>query len=385
VPPGARKEARRHPGPEERGESPRRHSKHSTRGAADWQHLSRERNSSGFLRLYRCFGSLLQFVLGGEFLLDTSGMELRQIRSFLSIAETLHFSRTAALIHLSQPALSLQIRALEEEVGVKLLERDRRKTTLTAAGVAFRNDATAALLRIEQAVRSARMAAAGKLGLIRIGFISTAGNEIVPGIVRGFRESNPRVEFSLRNVLTIDQIQMLDTGSLDIGFLRLPIGEHPELEVVAIHREPFVVVVPRSHKLAKRTKVRLRELSGEDFVMYERAYAPGFYDLLFSMLRDAGVVPNISQSAGQMPTLISLVDAGMGISILPASTVRHSGASVIACEIADSIPRSEIGIAVNRGNRTPIIDKFRSYALRKPGRYGKGVMPKRKVSVDSPL
>ena len=304
-------------------------------------------------------------------------MELRQIRSFLSIAQTLHFGQTADLIHLSQPALSLQIRALEEEVGVRLLERDRRKTTLTAAGAAFRDDATAALLRIEQAVRSARMAADGKLGLLRIGFISTAGNEMVPDIVRGFRESNPKVEFSLRNILTIDQIQMLDSGSLDIGFLRLPIGEHPELEVVAIHREPFVVVVPRSHKLAKRRKVRLRELSGQEFVMYERAYAPAFYDLLFGMLRDAGVVPNILQTAGQMPTLISLVDAGMGISVLPASAVRHSVASVVACEIADSIPKSEIGIAINRGNRTAIIENFRSYALGEPGRFGTAAAPKR--------
>ena len=290
-------------------------------------------------------------------------MELRQIRSFLSIAETLHFGRTADLIHLSQPALSLQIQALEEEVGVKLFERDRRRTTLTAAGLAFRLDAMAAVANLEQAVRGARLAADGKLGLLRIGFISTAGNEIVPDIVRGFRESSPQVEFSLRNLLTVDQIQMLDTGVLDVGFLRLPIGEQPEIEVVAIHREPFVLVVPRSHGLAKRRKVRLRELSGQDFVMYERACAPGFHDLLFGMLRDAGVVPNIAQTAGQMPTLISLVDAGMGISILPASTVKHSGAFVTACEIADSVPMSEIGIAINRRNRTAIIDNFMSYTM----------------------
>ena len=139
-------------------------------------------------------------------------MELRQIRSFLSIAETLHFGRTAELIHLSQPALSLQIRALEEEVGVRLFERNRRKTTLTAAGVAFRDDAAAALSQLDQAIRRARLAANGKLGLLRIGFISTAGSEIVPDIVRQFRELNPEVEFSLRNILTAEQVQMLETG-----------------------------------------------------------------------------------------------------------------------------------------------------------------------------
>jgi DNA-binding transcriptional LysR family regulator len=295
-------------------------------------------------------------------------MELRQIRSFLSIAETLHFGRTAELIHLSQPALSLQIRALEEEVGVRLFERDRRKTTLTAAGLTFRKDAAAAVSQLEQAIRRARLAADGKLGLLRIGFISTAGNEIVPNLVRRFRDSNPDVVFSLCNILTTDQVRMLVAGSLDIGFLRLPIGEHPELEVVEVHREPFVVVTPLSHKLAKRKKVALHELSGENFVMYERSYAPGFHDLIFGMLQDAGVVPNVCQTAGQMPTLISLVDSGMGISILPASAVKHSGASVVACEIAGKIAMSEIAIAVNKGNQASVVGNFRSLALNELGR-----------------
>ena len=292
-------------------------------------------------------------------------MELRQIRSFLSIAETLHFGRTAELIHLSQPALSLQIRALEDEIGVRLFERNRRKTALTPAGVAFREDATGVLFRLDQAVHKAKLAANGKLGILRIGFISTAGNEIVPTIIRQFRELNAKVEFSLRNVLTTDQIQMLEAGSLDIGFLRLPIGGHSELEVVTVHREPFMLVVPSSHKLARRKRVRLREASGQDFVMYERAYAPGFHDLIFGMFRDAGIVPNVCQTAGEMPTLISLVDSGIGVAILPASAVKSSGASVVACEIADEMPMSEICIAVRKGNRAPVVDNFRSLALEK--------------------
>src|SRR5271156_5914855 len=167
-------------------------------------------------------------------------MELRQIRSFLSIAETLHFGRTAELIHISQPALSLQIRALEEEVGVRLLERNRRKTTLTAPGFAFRDDAAAALSQLEKAIRRARLAANGKLGLLRIGFISTAGSELVADIVRQFRELYPEVDVFFPNILTADQVQMLMSWSLNIGFLRLPIGGHSALDVVTVHREPFV-------------------------------------------------------------------------------------------------------------------------------------------------
>jgi DNA-binding transcriptional LysR family regulator len=300
-------------------------------------------------------------------------MELRQIRSFLSIAETLHFGRTAELIHLSQPALSLQIRALEEEVGVRLFERNRRKTTLTAAGAAFRDDAAAALSQLGQAIRSARLAASGKLGLLRIGFVSTAGSEIVPNIVRQFRQLNPEVEFSLRNILTAEQVQMLETGSLDIGFLRVPIAEHSALDVVTVHREPFVLVVPSSHKLAKRKRVRLREVAGQDFVMYERAYAPGFHDLMFGILRDARIIPNITQTAAEIPMLISLVASGMGITIMPASVVKHYVASVVACGILDRIPAAEIALAVSKQFRTEVVDNFRSFALEKLGRARKSL------------
>jgi DNA-binding transcriptional LysR family regulator len=297
-------------------------------------------------------------------------MELRQIRSFLSIAETLHFGRTAELIHLSQPALSLQIRALEEEVGARLFERNRRKTTLTAAGVAFRDDAAAALSQLDQAIHNARLAANGKLGRLRIGFISTVGSQIVPNIVRQFRELNPEVEFSLRAITTADQVPLLETGSLDIGFLRLPIGGHPALDVVVVHREPFVLVVPSSHNLAKRKRVRLREVSGDEFVMYERTYAPGFHDLILGILRDAMIVPNISQTAAEIATLISLVAAHMGVAILPASAVKNSVASVTACDIVDKIPMSEIGIAFSKRVRAAVVDNFRSFALKKLSQAG---------------
>jgi DNA-binding transcriptional LysR family regulator len=150
-------------------------------------------------------------------------MEFRHIRSFLSVAETLHFGRSARLLNLSQPALSLQVKALEDELGVELLRRNRQGTVLTAAGQAFREDAAVALEKLEFAKRKAQWASAGKLGHIRIGFISTAGFEIVPNLMRRFRKSYPDVEFSIRNILTGTQLEMIDDGLLDVGFLRLPI------------------------------------------------------------------------------------------------------------------------------------------------------------------
>jgi len=156
-------------------------------------------------------------------------MEFRHIRSFLSVAETLHFGRSARLLNLSQPALSLQVKALEDELGIQLLSRNRQGTVLTEAGQAFREDAAIALERLEFAKRKAQWASAGKLGHIRIGFISTAGFEIVPNLMRRFRKSYPDVEFSIRNILTGAQLEMIDDGLLDVGFLRLPIENRKEI------------------------------------------------------------------------------------------------------------------------------------------------------------
>jgi DNA-binding transcriptional LysR family regulator len=113
--------------------------------------------------------------------------------------------------------------------------------------------------------------------------------------------------------------------------------------------------------------VRLREVAGQDFVMYERTWAPGFHDLIFGILRDARIVPNVTQTAGEIPTLISLVDSRMGVTILPASAVKHSVASVVACEILDPIPMSEIGMAVRKGTQARVVDNFRSSALKNLG------------------
>ena len=125
------------------------------------------------------------------------------------------------MVHLSQPALSLQIQALENEIGFKLFERDRRKTALTAAGAAFRREATGGLAQLEQGIQNARLAAQGKLGVVRLGFVSTAGTYLIPKLINQYREENPLVEFSLRNVLTADQGPMLEEDSLDLGFLRI--------------------------------------------------------------------------------------------------------------------------------------------------------------------
>jgi DNA-binding transcriptional LysR family regulator len=290
-------------------------------------------------------------------------MELRHIRSFLSLAQTLNFSRTAEIVHLSQPALSQQIQALENEIGVKLFDRDKRKTVLTAAGMAFQRDASSGLGILEQGVQSAQMAAKGKLGVVRLGFVSTAGSQLLARLTRKYRELNPLVEFSLRNVLTADQGRMLEEGALDLGFLRMPFTGGPSVEVIPIHREPFVMAVPSSHRLARKSAVRLRETANETYVLYERAHAPGFHDLVLGILNRARVVPEVFQVAGEMPTLTCLIASGAGISLLPLSAVMVSRVAVVGCKVLDKILSSEIGMAWCKKPARPVVEHFKKFIL----------------------
>jgi DNA-binding transcriptional LysR family regulator len=289
-------------------------------------------------------------------------MEFRNVRSFLSVAETLHFGRSARILNLSQPALSLQVKALEDELGIQLLSRNRQGTVLTEAGQAFREEAAVALEKLEFSKRKAQWASAGKLGRVRIGFISTAGFEILPNLMQRFRKSYPDVEFSIRNIVTGAQLEMIDDGLLDVGFLRLPIENRKGIEVTTIHRESFVAILPSWHSLFAKKEIHLRELKGNPFVMYAREYAPGFHDLLNGILSNAGAIPKVVQTAGEMPTLISLVDAGVGVSIVPASVAKRIVSRVAVCSIADRMPESEIGLAFARQNTAAVVRRFCDFA-----------------------
>src|ERR1700693_491722 len=257
-------------------------------------------------------------MLSGAF--SGQSMELRHLRSFLAVAEHLHFRRAAETIHLSQPALSVQIRALEEEIGLQLFVRNRRRTLLTPAGQVFLEEAREMVARSEQALARARRAALGQVGTLRIGFVSTAAALLIPPLVMRFRELYPDVELDLRNVLTADQVLQLSDGRLDAGLLLLPIAAQEQIETTVLHREPFLLLLPASHSLARKRHVRLEQLRSANFVMYARKKAPAFHDRILGILNGAGFSPHVVQEASEMQTLVSLVAAGLGIAVAPFST-----------------------------------------------------------------
>ncbi len=284
-------------------------------------------------------------------------MEIRHLRSFLAVADHLHFGRAAEEIHLSQPALSVQIRALEDAIKAPLFVRNRRRTTLTPAGELLREDARDILARIEVAGMRAQRAERGQVGIIRIGLISTAAALLVPPVLVEFRKIYPEVVFDLENILTAKQIGHLQDRRLDIGFVRMPIVADG-IELTPIHSEPFIVVLPTSHPLAKKAQITLKDLRDEDMVFYTRNKAPSFRDQIIAMLDRVSIKPRIVQEAGEMYTLVSLVAANLGIAILPKSVEHYRMPGVVIRPLPGRLPQAQIALAVHRDNTSPFVEAF---------------------------
>lgn len=249
-------------------------------------------------------------------------MELRQLRYFIAIAEEGTFSRAAERLHISQPPLSTQMKSLEDELGVRLLERSNRGVSLTAAGSVFFEETRAVLARLEHARNEAQRVDRGETGMLAIGFVSIADYGILPPALRNFRASFPLVEVHLHELTTDAQVRELRAGRLDLGIGLAPVHE-PDIEFEGVLREELVLAAPLGHPTVKGGgAIDLRQLSKESFIVPPRDIAPGLYDLTISHCHAAGFAPRITQHARQMQTVVGLVSCGMGFALVPSS-VRH--------------------------------------------------------------
>ncbi len=284
-------------------------------------------------------------------------MELRQLRYFVAVAEELHFRRAAERLHISQPPLSQQIRSLEDELGFALLARTRRRVQLTPAGEAFLRDARAILAELEGAVAAAQRIDAGQTGRLRIGFVGSALLSIVPGTVERFRSSRPGVAIELRERSTVDQLRAVAAGVIDVGLVRPPIEDEAGLRAETVLRERTVAALPVGHPLAALQRVPMRRLAAEPLVLFPRAQAPGFHDLLIEALAGAGGGPRVIQYAPEMLTIIGLVAAGTGVSLVPASVSRLS-LDGVAYRPVTGAPRSELVAITRAGEDSALVRAF---------------------------
>lgn len=249
-------------------------------------------------------------------------IELRHLRYFIAVAEELHFGHAAARLNISQPPLSQQIQILEQQIGARLLARTNRSVSLTPAGRQFLADSRQILSQVDDAVGRAARLHQGETGDLRIGFTSSAPFiTAVSDTLSSFRQRYPDVHIQTREINTREQIAPLNEGNLDLGLMRntlLP----DTLAWQVILREPLLAMIHRDHPLAAKTGVSLAELAREPFVFFDPHVGTGLYDDILGLLRRYNLTPSITQEVGEAMTIIGLVAAGLGVSILPASFRR---------------------------------------------------------------
>ncbi|MHC1480404.1 LysR family transcriptional regulator [Frateuria aurantia] len=289
-------------------------------------------------------------------------VELRHLRYFSVVAEELHFSRAADRLGLSQPPLSQQIRQLESYLGAALFARSRRRVELTEAGRLLYPLALDILRRVEDAADQVLRVENGEIGDLRIGFTrATALSVELPRAVRHLRLQFPRLQLLLQEMNSLQQVDALVDGRLDVGVMRH--GALPDsLTSRHLLDDPLVVVMrtddPALHGHADGHSLSLRRLALRDFVMFSRSVGAGIYDDVQMLCQRAGFRPRIIQEAGESNTILALVTAGMGVSILPASYARIGSEELRFIHIDDEAAQSGIHVVHRRAHRQPMIERF---------------------------
>lgn len=285
-------------------------------------------------------------------------MELRHLKYVLAVAEELHFTRAAERLGMGQPPLSQQIKQLEEELGTPLFVRATRAVSLTEAGKAFIPHAQAALRATAQAAIAAKRAARGELGVVRIGFTSSASfNPHIPALIRRFRDIYPDVELSLMEQATNLLLSALHADEIDIAFLRPTLAQRENLATFQLPNEPLWLALPSHHPLSQRDSLKLIEMSGDPFILYPRTNGSLLYDSVIAACRNAGFSPRVVQEAPQMASTVNLVAAGVGITIVPESMRQLHPEGVSYIRIADRIPSALLWIAHRQTEATPAVVK----------------------------
>lgn len=288
-------------------------------------------------------------------------MELRHLRYFNAVASTLSFSRAAELLHIAQPPLSRQIRQLEDMLGAVLVERDSRPIALTMAGRFFYEQTLQVLARLDQIEEGTRRIAAGANQWFNVGFVPSAMYGMLPELIKRFRLDRPDIEIGFSELVTMEQVEALKSGRIDVGFGRLPISD-PDIACLTLVEEPLMAVFPLGHALLKKASVSLAQLANERFILYPARPRPSYADQVLGIFAQRGLHPNIVKEANEMQTAIGLVAAGVGVALVPASVKGLHRSDVVYRPLSNKAICSPVIMNVRASDRSPLLDEMRSLA-----------------------
>jgi LysR family hca operon transcriptional activator len=285
-------------------------------------------------------------------------VELRHLRYFIAVAEELSFTRAAARLHTAQPSLSQQIRQLEKSVGAKLLDRSRHHVALTNAGRIFLRQARDILTRIEHATRLAKQAAEGRAGDLSVGTFPSADVRILPALRPLVADHMPDLRLILHSKYAVDPIAGLESGALDVAFVRGPI-ETDGLEGVELLREKLVIMLPAHHPLARRKAIPVASLDDLPCITMERRLSPALHDAAANLYREARIRMHAVSSADNVLGHLQLVQEGLGFALLPDSIIALLPPGVTFRPLdCDPIPTVSVLVAWKSGNHSRLLREF---------------------------
>ncbi|MGE7925842.1 LysR substrate-binding domain-containing protein [Viridibacillus arvi] len=282
-------------------------------------------------------------------------MDIRKIRYFIMVAEELNFSRAAERLRMAQPPLSQEIRKLEEELGVQLFHRTKRMVELTDAGKIFLEGSQQTLFQLERAIKETQLAAEGKKGNLIIGFVDST--EIVIEVLNKFRERFPKIHLILLEMTTEQQLKALNEKQIHIGFIRSK-QNNEILSSEVCSEESLRLVLHQDHPLASLSEIPLQLLIDEPFILFPRHMGSNFYDVIISYFWDHGVSLNVVQEAIQMHTIVNLVAAGMGVSVVPSSVESYKRPGVIYKKIQETTPKVNLYVGWRQDEKSAVVDHF---------------------------
>ncbi|WP_156523093.1 LysR family transcriptional regulator [Bordetella ansorpii] len=293
-------------------------------------------------------------------------LDLRRVRQFVVLAETLNFRRAAEKLHMTQPPLTVAIQKLEAELGLRLFERGGSGgVSLTPSGQAALAEARRLLFHNGQLLAAARGASQGTGGALRVGFVGSTTNGVLQRAVRLFRAEYPGVELVLKEGTSVRIAERIDSGDLDVGLVRTPLLMSSRARLAPLITEDFVAAIPLGNRLAQRPDIRMTDLADESFVFYAREDAAGLHAMAMLACQRAGFLPRITQEATQVQTVLSLVESGLGVALVPAVMQYNASPRLAYRSIADISPAAQVGLAlliVERGS--PAAQRFHEVAVR---------------------
>lgn len=291
--------------------------------------------------------------------------ELNQLRSFITVATELNFRRAAQRLNMTQPPLSRQIQMLEREIGILLFDRTGRNIRLTAAGSRFFAEAQDILSRAEAAALSARRAESGEEGSVAVGFIPVAALGLLPDAVAILRDAVPTVKVVLKEMQTVDQLEALTSGRIDLGIMRLP-RDRSRLNLQRLRQEPYVLAMHKDHELTQNNHHELQDLHHRDFLMYAPSHGSSGYEALNGLFITHKIRPRFVQYFGQTITMLSMVNAGVGLALVPASAKYLGFPDVVLrpIDLPSSIHSEEYLGWSNATAELPVVQRVRSTLIK---------------------